>query len=78
MTHIAEHQAKREKFIKLAERRTNKAIKAIELIGNLGKRSVYEYSASDAEKIITALDEAIEDAKAKLDGARPQPRSFKL
>ena len=68
---------KRARFVKLAERRTNKAIKAIELIGNLGNRSNYEYEAPDAEKIITALDEAVKDAKAKLDGVT-QLRLFKL
>ena len=77
MTHIEQHRIKREKFIKLAERRTNKAIKAIELIGNLGKRSVYEYGAPDAEKIIAALDQAVDNLKTRLDGEK-SPASFKL
>ncbi len=35
---------KREKFVRLAENRTNRIIDQIELLGNLSNTSAYEYS----------------------------------
>ena len=43
--------SKREKFVRLATGRVNKAIKEIQLIGNLSNRTYYEYSNADIEKI---------------------------
>ena len=57
------NESKREKFVRLAENRTNKALEIIRLIGNLSNRSVYEYTAEDVEKIFAALEEEIVLAK---------------
>ena len=40
---------KREKFVKLAEARVSKALKELQLIGNLSNRSAYEYSEEDVK-----------------------------
>ncbi len=56
-------ESKREKFVRLAENRTNKALEMIQLIGNLSNRSVYEYTAADVEKIFNALEEEVAQAK---------------
>lgn len=37
-------ETKEQKFIRLAEYRMNKAIKAVESVSNLANRSSYEYS----------------------------------
>lgn len=70
---------KRAKFVKLAERRTDVALKRIALLGNLGDRAVYEFNEEDVQKILGALEEAIEGVKTKLNGLgkKSQP-SFKL
>lgn len=71
--------AKRKKFIKLAEQRTNTAIKRIELIGNLGNHYVYEYNEEDTGKIIDALEAAVEKVKTRLNGSEKRSQeSFKL
>lgn len=49
----------REKFVRLATKRVNNALKAIELIGNLSNRSNYDYTAEDAEKIFVALNKEL-------------------
>ncbi len=56
---------KGEKFIELATARTEKAISVIRLIGNLANTSNYNYSKESAEKMFTAIEEAIDDAKLK-------------
>ena len=54
---------RREKFVALAERRTNNAISHIRLIGNLSNRGNYEYTDSDISKILKALNSEIRDMK---------------
>ena len=46
----------REKFVRLANKRVNNAIKALELIGNLSNRSNYDYTQEDEDKIFLALN----------------------
>ena len=58
-------ESKRDRFVRIAEARTNKILKQIQLIGNLSKRNVYEYSDDDVEKIFAALEEEIENQKEK-------------
>lgn len=70
---------KREKFVKLAEARTNKALKHLQLIGNLSNRNAYEYSEEDVRKMFKALEEAIQTSKKRFADASSRTRgSFKL
>lgn len=59
---------KREKFVRLANQRVNKALDQLRLVGNLGNRSAYEYTEEDAKKIVKALQKSLDDAKSKLLG----------
>lgn len=61
-------ETKREKFKRLAELRTNNAIKQIQLIGNLSNKNNYEYTEEDVKKIFKALREEIELAEKKFSG----------
>lgn len=56
-------ETKREKFIRLAEARTNKALEMIRLIGNLSNKSVYDYTDKDLEKIFKVLETEVAMAK---------------
>ena len=49
-------ETKKEKFVRLAENRTNKVLEMIRLIGNLANKSVYDYTAQDVEKIFKAIE----------------------
>ena len=44
-------ESKRERFVRLAEARTNKILKMIELLGNLSNKSSYEYTEEDIQLI---------------------------
>lgn len=57
--------AKREKFVELAEARVNRAIKDLQLIGNLSNRSAYEFTDADIRKMFSAIQKAMEAAKAR-------------
>jgi hypothetical protein len=54
---------KEAKFVELANRRVNRAIKDIRLIGNLANRRNYIYSDDQARKIIKILQKEIESIR---------------
>ena len=58
-------ESKREKFVRIAEARTNKILNMVDLLGNCSNPSIYEYSQSDVNQIFTAIENAIKDAKKK-------------
>lgn len=51
------------RFINLANKRVNKAIKDIKLIGNLSNRQNYDYTDDQARKILQALQAEVELVK---------------
>lgn len=56
---------KREKFVELAEARVNKALKDIQLVGNLSNKSAYEFNEADVRKIFSALQKGLDAAKSR-------------
>ena len=56
---------KRDKFVELAEARVNKTLKDIQLIGNLSNTGAYEFTDADIRKIFSALQRAVDSAKAR-------------
>lgn len=53
-------EEKRERFLRLAAKRVQKSLKALSQVANLGNRSTYEYTAEEAAKIGSAINEAVE------------------
>ena len=56
-------ESKRDKFVRLAEARTNKIIKMIELLGNLSNKSSYEYSEEDINLIYDRIQDELNVSK---------------
>ena len=56
---------KREKFVELAEKRVNNAIKQIQLIGNLSNTGNYEFQEADYQKIFRAIDAEVRELKRR-------------
>lgn len=61
----AKQETKREKFVRMAEARTIKIISMIRLLGNCSNRLAYEYSDKDVNKIFSAIETAVADAKKR-------------
>lgn len=55
----------REKFVRLAEARTQKAIDSVRLIGNLSNSTNYSYTEKDVDQIFKALGDAIRQARSR-------------
>lgn len=70
---------KREKFVRLAEQRVNRALREMRLIGNLSNRAAYESTEDDVKKIFRILHKELEAARARFGDADAGPGStFKL
>lgn len=57
-------ESKEDKFIRLAEYRMNKVMKAIESIRNLSNRSSYEYTEEQINVMFETLEKTIADVKS--------------
>lgn len=60
-----ERETKREKFVRLAETRTNKIIDMLQLLGNCSNSSAYDYSQEDVDKIFSAIEYEVKEARKK-------------
>lgn len=69
---------KHEKFRELAEKRTNKALDAIRLIGNLSNRATYTYEPEETRKIIKALRDAVGEVESRFGASSSRGGEFKL
>jgi DNA-binding MarR family transcriptional regulator len=73
-----DQKTKREKFVQLAEARTEVALQAIRRIGNLSNRRLYEFTERDIETIVSALNTAILDAQRNFGTAPNETNRFKI
>ena len=62
---MARKEDRHDKFVRLAETRTQKALDAIRLIGNLSNQSTYDFSDSEVRQIFKALDEEVKVARER-------------
>ncbi len=58
-------KTKRERFVDIAGKRTNRIIDDLHLLGNCSNKNNYEYSEEDVRKMFAAIEEALKDAKSK-------------
>lgn len=59
-----------ERFISIGEKRVAKAVKAIDLIGNLGNTNNYSYTDEQVTLIFNELESAVANAKKKFVGPK--------
>ena len=70
-----ENESKRERFVRLAEARTNKIIDMIQLLGNCSNSSVYEYTQQDVDQIFSAIETEVREAQKKFAKSEPAKSS---
>ena len=62
-------ETKSERFVRIAEARTNKIIDMIQLLGNCANKSTYEYTKDDVKQIFGAIEAELRTARAKFDAS---------
>lgn len=58
-------QNKKERFKRLASYRTTEILKRVRILSNCANRSAYDYDEDDVNKIFTAIDKALKEARSK-------------
>ena len=71
-------ETKREKFVRIAEARTNKIISMVQLLGNCANPSCYEYTEKDVSNIFSTIEREVKIAKMKFNSADEKATKFKL
>jgi len=69
-------ETRREKFKRLAEKRTNAVLEQLRILGNLSNKANYDYSPEEVRKIFSAIDSQLKTIKAKFAGNKKT--KFKL
>jgi hypothetical protein len=70
---------KRAKFLELANKRVNRAIKDLGLIANLANRKNYDYTEEEAKKVIRALQAEVDHVKHNFTiGIQSSKNQFKI
>ncbi|WP_444240322.1 hypothetical protein [Eshraghiella crossota] len=58
-------ESNRERFIRIAEARTQKIIDMIDLLGNCSNQYNYEYTQKDVDKMFSAIETALKTSKSR-------------
>lgn len=71
-------ETKRERFVRLAEARTNKILEMMRLLGNCSSKSNYEYTDDDVKQIFAALEKELKNTKNRFLGIEAKEERFTL
>lgn len=75
MTKI-KYSSRRERFVNVAEARTQAIIDKIRILGNCSNKNLYEYSPDEIDKIFRAIQNQLIETKSKFETKRSS--KFKL
>lgn len=69
-------ETKKERFVRVAERRTNAVLEKIRVLGNCSNKSMYEYEDPDVDKIFRAIRHALKETEMQF--KQKSNRKFRL
>ena len=70
--------SKRERFRRVASRRTNEVLKKLAILGNCANRSAYEYTDDEINKIFNEIEKVLRMTKMKFHMSKNSKKEFKL
>lgn len=65
-------ETKRQRFQRLAEKRTNDVLERLRILGNCANRGQYEYTAEEIRKIFNTIDREVKLIKLKFKDGETQ------
>lgn len=71
-------ETKRDRFVRIAEARTNKILDMLRLLGNCSSKSNYEYTDKDIKKIFSTLERELKDTRNRFMGIDSKEEKFTL
>jgi len=57
-------ETKHDKFVRLAEYRTNEILNRIKILGNCANRSVYDFSLEEINRIFSEIEKNLRETKS--------------
>lgn len=69
---------KRDRFIRIAERRVNKVIDSLDQLGKCSNRRNYEYSEEEARRIFREIEHKVKEIKLQFQGGTRNRGQFRL
>lgn len=73
-----ESESKRDRFVRLAEARTNKILDMLQLLGNCSSKANYDYTDEDVKQIFNAIEREVRNTKNKFMGIEQKGEKFTL
>lgn len=71
-------ETKRDRFVRVAEARTNKIIDMLQLLGNCSNKVNYEYTEDDVKQIFNAIEKEMKNQKSRFYDSEQRSEQFKL
>ena len=65
-------ETKKQRFQRLAEKRTNDVLERLRILGNCANRGQYEYSAEEVRKIFNTIEREVKLIKLKFKDGETQ------
>lgn len=75
---MASLSEKKENFKRIAEKRTEKILNDLRLLGNLSNTSNYEYDQKDVDKIFSFIEDELKFTKDKFNKNNSKSKGFRL
>lgn len=68
---------KKERFVRIAERRTNNILEQLRLLENCSNKNNYSYTEEDVKKIFSVIETELKEVKMKFN-SKANKEKFKL
>lgn len=60
---VTNDMKRRERFLSVAEKRTNRILEDLRLLGNCSNKSNYSYTPEEVEKMFRSIEEEVDHVK---------------
>lgn len=71
-------KAKRERFVRIAEKRVNNILDLLDRLANCANKRNYKYSENDVKLIFSEIEKKVKDARGKFQETSDNKSRFKL
>ncbi len=70
------NESQKERFKRLASKRTNEVLRKLKVLGNCANTQAYEYTSEEVNKIFSAIHQKVKEIEAKFRTSREE--NFRL
>ena len=63
-------ETRKNRFNRIASKRTNEIIERLRILGNCSNRSTYEYTKEEVDKIFNTINQELKDTRAKFSSTK--------